>query len=457
MRASIEGLDAGTLRRRRVFIGDLRRPPSPAPVASGAPKAGTAPPASVAKTSTGAALLLSLFLVSLFIPTNIDLGGLRLTPYRLILLVTLIPTAFKVFSGRAGAVNAPDMLMVLYCLWAVLTLFVNHPPGQIWQTAGIFVIESLGAYLLARSCVRSAADVRQVGRTVCIVLTLLVPFVALEALTGRRILAELAPGGLLGPATPHYETRWGMTRAGWPMEHPILLGVVASMGFSLGWFAVRRGRTTPLLALPAAAIAFFSLSLGAYISVAVQLGLIIYERFSRWLPNRWPILVGTVCSLFLALTIASNRGPFVIAMNLFAFNDLAAWTRVRVFRHVTEVITDNPLFGIGLNEWRRPEWTLAGWELTNSIDNFWFVIGVRHGLVAVLVLLAACVITLVAASRIRLDTASAGARLAVAFTVVAVMVTIYSVHLWNASYTLFMFFVGSLQWSGLLDRPNRKQ
>ena len=61
------------------------------------------------KTSTGAALLLSLFLVSLFIPTNIDLGGLRLTSYRLILLVTLFPTAFKVFAGRAGGVNATEM------------------------------------------------------------------------------------------------------------------------------------------------------------------------------------------------------------------------------------------------------------------------------------------------------------------------------------------------------------
>ena len=44
---------------------------------------------------------------------------------------------------------------------------------------------------------------------------------------------------------------------------------------------------------------------------------------------------------------------------------------------------NHPLFGVGLNEWERPEW------MPPSIDNFWLFLAVRYGLPAPFLLLLA--------------------------------------------------------------------
>ena len=45
---------------------------------------------------------------------------------------------------------------------------------------------------------------------------------------------------------------------------------------------------------------------------------------------------------------------------------------------------DHPLFGIGLHDWTRPEW------MNSSIDSFWLLMTLQHGILASALLLFVC-------------------------------------------------------------------
>ena len=71
----------------------------------------------------------SLLLLALFIPWTIEIGSLRLSPYRLVLLVMLIPCLRMWLAGKAGPKRKEDILVFMYSFWVSLSLFVNHGLG----------------------------------------------------------------------------------------------------------------------------------------------------------------------------------------------------------------------------------------------------------------------------------------------------------------------------------------
>jgi hypothetical protein len=111
-----------------------------------------------------------------------------------------------------------------------------------------------------------------------------------------------------------------------------------------------------------------------------------------------------------------------------------------------------PWFGTGVpGEWVRPEWMFSG-----SMDNFWLLMAVRHGVLAFVLIALTCWTMLRRIGKTHLtDPQLINARKGLLFALIAMMVSMCTVHLWTATYCLFMFLLGSGSWliEGGVDKP----
>jgi len=102
---------------------------------------------------------------------------------------------------------------------------------------------------------------------------------------------------------------------------------------------------------------------------------------------------------------------------------------------------EHPLFGLGLNEWERPDWMGA------SIDNFWLCLAVRFGLPAtMLMMLVFFSILLTVSFRKRLDAKVTEYRTGFLVSMATFFLVGWTVHFWDAAYVLFVFLMGSGVW-----------
>src|SRR5687768_4028682 len=95
--------------------------------------------------------LAKLFIISLFIPGEfyLNLGGLRLELYRIILGFAVIGGVSKIFSGKIQYESTDRCILFATC-WGITSLIINHGLGPGIEKAGIFSFEVMGAYFLAR-------------------------------------------------------------------------------------------------------------------------------------------------------------------------------------------------------------------------------------------------------------------------------------------------------------------
>ncbi|MGY3365283.1 hypothetical protein ACVWZL_002408 [Bradyrhizobium sp. GM2.4] len=216
--------------------------------------------------------LLTVFVFSLAMPILIYIGPIRLSPYRLVLVASFIPCLIAWLSGRMGRTRLPDILMLLTAIWPAIILVSQHGIDSGLQSAGIFVIETLGTFLLAKRYVRDVFAFHRMVRCLALMVVLLLPFAAYESISGSPILIELFGKVFSVYSIVHDESRMGLRRAQGPFEHQILFGVVCSSAFALSYYAFGAARRQMgRLALgPVVMAVFFSLSSGALLSVVVQ-------------------------------------------------------------------------------------------------------------------------------------------------------------------------------------------
>src|SRR5690606_27898252 len=124
--------------------------------------------------------------------------------------------------GRAGQMMLADWLMLGAALWSALALMVNHPFSMVIEPSGVQILDFYGAYLLARTCIRSAEDFQRVARTMFFILLFLLPFAVAESITHRAVLMLLVgePG-----AAVDIGARFGLRRVQAVFAHPIHYGV----------------------------------------------------------------------------------------------------------------------------------------------------------------------------------------------------------------------------------------
>lgn len=405
--------------------------------APSAPRQAAAPQTRAAAAT--APVILFLFILSLLPPSYFFLGSLRLSPTRLLLLLVFVPLLLQLLAGKAGRIRAVDVLLMLFMAWMVVTLVYNDGMAR-FPYAMMSMVELFGGYLIGRVLVRDATGYRRLFRYVLWALLFLAPFALVELMTNRNILQELSRSLL--PTYFKGESsygRLGLNRVMAGFEHPILYGLFCAAVFAPLLALRRRGWAAQTgLMLFVGAMTFAALSSAPLIAIAVQVALMLWARATG---GRWWLLVGGLTFVYAVVDLLSNRTPITILINYITFDPLTAWTRVLTWQFGSAAMWQNPIFGIGLNDFARPDW------LTPSVDNFWLLRGMRHGVVGVVLVIAALAAGFWAIARAALpDGDLARWRRAYLFALLAVYLTLCTVDIWGGTSSFVMLLVGAGVW-----------
>ncbi len=383
--------------------------------------------------------------LSAFLPNYFSIGGLALTPARVAMVVFFVPVLLMYVQGRAGQVLPQDVMLALYALWTGIAMFAYGGFART-EMIGITIIESLSPYLLARCLIRSKGDFLQLLKLLWWITLALMVLAAIESTTGIRLLSRLF--GLAGPVYPPlpitYEKRLGLSRAMTVFQHPILFGVVISSLVGLFWTmpgktGIRRRLTG---ALPAMGACFFSLSTGAWLGVIVQMMLLAWGRVLRGVRARWKILAGLVVLAYVTVEMLSNRTPFDVFISYLTLNSGTGYMRKLIFIYGMDNVWANPLFGIGLGDWVRPDWMYSA-----SVDNFWLMTALRYGIPAFVLLAGAylCLIATLIWARPRSEEVQ-WMRLGMVFVLVGLALSMSTVHIWGSALAFMLFLLGAMGW-----------
>lgn len=398
----------------------------------------------------GVPIVVVLLFFGMMMPTSVslNLGGLRLSVFRVVLLVMFIPMLFMLVSGRRGKITIFDCLVFGHATWALLALINWGGLAQGIESGGIYIVEFVGAYLVGRLYIRTYDDFEAFARAFVMIVVLMLIFTIPEALTSVHFLHDTIAGMMGAPRAPFIEQRMGLERTFGPFDHPILYGVFSASAFSLAYFMIAEKRLTNwggmAQVMGVALATFMSASGGPYVVMIMQGFVAMWERVLGKIKGRWRMLFGLFALTYLCIDLLSNRSPFHVFVTHFTFSTQSAYNRILIFEYGTAEVWRNPLLGLGLGDWIRPTW------MSDSMDNFWLLIAVRYGLPAWAMMVGLMLGMLWAVGQRRdLPEPWRRARHAWAFTLFGITVAAATVHLWNALFVLFIFLIGAGAW--LLD------
>ncbi|SFJ56809.1 O-antigen ligase family protein [Celeribacter neptunius] len=385
--------------------------------------------------------LVTLYIFCVVIPIYFYVGPLYLNTLRAMLLILVVPLWARLLMGHFGRVIATDWLLLLYFLWTIPALWVNNP-DQVVQQSGSTGAEFLGGYLVGRAYVRSKGAFLTLCRQLSLIVLLLLPFGLVEARTADPIIPDLIrrlPGVFSVPDVD-IPGRMGLNRVQNSFNHPIHYGLFCSVVFSLNFIALNGKIGTAWRWISSALIGmgcFLALSSGALLALLLQLGLITWAFVLHKVEKRWWILLGLFVLAYITVDLLSNRTPIRVFLSYATFSAHTAYWRSLIFEYGFQNALDNPLFGIGLNDWERPDWMYG-----DSMDNFWLVVAVRFGFPAAIFLIAGYLYALFKVMFRDLDSDPDlwKIRRAWVFSFVGLTFTLCTVHVWANIYS-FVFFI----------------
>ncbi|MEL6677596.1 MAG: O-antigen ligase family protein [Pseudomonadota bacterium] len=385
-------------------------------------------------------LIATLYLCSLVLPMTVAVGPVILSMYRLVLLLAFVPLALNWIMGRYDRVYLADLMLLGFVVWYMLAMFVHHGSWAI-EAGGQNAVDAFGAYLLARASVRSAAQFRAMVKYLVLAVLFTLPFAVYEALTAVPILNQILANIPGVNVHPNMDTggRLGLDRVQGPFEHPILYGVFCASVLSLAYLV--RG------SVPSAGVAvfggFLSLSTGALMAMMVQIGLLGWNWITRSIRARWKLLLALTVLGYIVIDLLSNRSPVQVLITYATLNSATGYWRLAIWEHGSQNVLNNPLFGIGFNDWVRPAWMISG-----SVDNFWLLIAMRSGLPGVILMIGGFFLAIRGVARVKApaDSALVQCQRAWLITLVAVFLAICTVHVWNGTYSFLFFLIGAGVW-----------
>jgi O-antigen ligase len=369
-----------------------------------------------------------------------------------LLLCLFFPAIIGWLFGKAGPKRIADYFIIVFTLWCMVALIGADGFSISIEPMGMLAIETLGAYFLGRTFVRTRFQFWSFCKWLTALLMILLPLAVLEAYMNRVIALEV-----LGKVWKTHigvfldrPGRMGLRRAQVTFEHPILFGLFVANGYGLLVYSIERSKVGVKAwwrVVLVAANTFFSLSTGAYLAVGVQLILTAWEFATRTVKSRWKILLAIVIFAYVSVDLMSNRSPFQVFVSYMTFDQSTSYNRILIWQFGTQQVMATPVFGIGLTgEWARP------WWMNPSMDNFWLLIAVRHGVPAFVLMMAAIYFIIRDVVKAKLTTPEhLNIRLGWMFTLVSMFVAICSVHLWNATYCFLFFLLGAGLWMADVD------
>lgn len=385
-------------------------------------------------------ILVPIFVFTLASPVLFYIGPVRLSPYRLVLIATVIPCLIAWLSGSVGRIRSPDVFILATAAWGAIVLLSHHGIDGL-QSAGIFVIETFGSFLFAKRYIRDVIAFQRMVKYLALMVIFLLPFAIYENVTGSPILIQLFGSVFSVYDTVGSEARFGLRRAQGTFEHFILFGVVCSTAFALSFYVLRSSRLSRLSPGFVAMAVVSSLSSGAILSVVVQAMLIGWDKVTGAVTRRWAILATIVLTAYIVVDAISNRSPIDVFISYLTFNADTSYMRVHIWNYGTQSVMQHPILGVGLNDWERPSW------MGGSIDNFWLGTAVTYGVPGLLFMAGGFLSVCFGLGRLKsLPFQAAQCRKGLIITICGVMFAVCTVHVWDAPYVLVIFLLGSGMW-----------
>ncbi|WP_255576523.1 O-antigen ligase [Jannaschia sp. AI_61] len=398
-----------------------------------------------------------LYLLCVVLPLWMNLGPIKLSVLRILLLAITVPLLVQVLMGRFGRVMAIDLLMIAHTIWIGVALYVNNP-GQMVTQVGSVGLEFLGGYLVARAYVRTPEAFIALCRWILLIVVLLLPFALIETQTGYPPLVQILKALPVIDTVPivHQEKRMGLDRAQVVFVHPIHFGLFCSISVALVFVALKDVVSTPVRwggAILSGMAGFLALSSGALLAIALQVALIGWASLFHRIRWRWWLLVGLFAMAWVAIDLLSNRSPMRVFMSYATFSAHNAYWRSIIFEWGMKSVWAHPLYGIGLNDWVRPDFMFSG-----SMDNFWLVMAVRYGIPGFLCVAGAYVLGVFQVMRRSFDEDATlrHIRRAWVFIMLGLAFTLATVHVWATIYSFVFFMFGAGLWlAGATPRDDR--
>ena len=389
-------------------------------------------------------LSVTVLIIGLVIPYLLSVGGLRLSVYRFVLLVTFFPVLFALLSGKVGRLKVPDICVILICVWSIISITVVHGlTGQI-EGIGILVLETLGAYLIGRVGIRTPEAFRKMVKLFFVLTLIVLPFAIFETLTARNIILELFDKIGTTYTDVYKEARWGLDRVQGPFAHPIHTGVVFGCLVGVTFYVLGYGQSAFGKLSRTAVVVLgggLALSSGPLTALVAQLYFITWDVVFRNFKSRWYAFAGLAASIYIAIDLLSNRNPFQVFVTYLAFSSHTAYGRLIIWDQGTKSIYKNPVFGVGFGDWERYYW------LSESVDMFWILPAMRHGIpLWILWFLLFFWIFFQSANAKISDPKVQAYRTGYLSTLLGLFLAGWTVHYWDATLVLITFLFGSGMW-----------
>jgi len=404
-------------------------------------------------------VLAFLFVLSIFIPVEFHylVGSLRIEAYRIILGLVLI-YAFINIKEVLESADIIDILLFLFVLLASASLVYNHGLQKGIESSGILTIEILGAFYLSRLFITTPKNYYQINMWFVIILSFLVVFSLYEAFAKHRILHEWAKNitghdALDYRLYTHYYIRMGIMRTTNLFAHPILYGTIGAIFFPfIVLLTIYKFKLRNLIMSIAILIGMVStLSSAPLLSVAFQGMTAVLTRFWSGGKRFWFGFGFIALSGVILINSISNRGFFAILISYLTFNPITGYYRMLQWEHSMDDIINHPLFGIGLHDWTRPDW------MNSSIDSFWLLMTLQHGIIASFLLLFLCLYAVFHVLN-RLHKHHPASRWMIQSWILAFMSLIligFTVDYFGKIQPLFFFVLGSIGWARNYPKLNR--
>lgn len=311
----------------------------------------------------------------------VNLGGIKLPVFRMLLGVGLLRVLFK-GETVAGGINAIDKLMGALCIWLLAASFF-HEAGA--DAAGpVFItgkIAEIGlCYYLVRVFCQDMDDFASLMGVIAILLVPIALEMIFEKLTAKNLFSKTF-GGVVEAVVE----RDGKLRARGPFRHAILAGTVgaALVPIMIGLYR-RDPKAAKIGMIACLTMVATCASSGPILSLGFGLMAVCLWKFRQYMRLiRWCIPLG-----YLALELVMDRPAYFIIGEL-SMGGSTGWHRSQLIHSSIQYFGD--WWAVGTDYTR--SWMPTGVTFSDNhtdITNYFLAYGVMGGILAVILMIAMC-------------------------------------------------------------------
>lgn len=356
---------------------------------------------------------------------SFSISGFVLNPIRVVGIV-LFPWLLLRYFSEASIRSRLDLLFISHLFFVFISLAYNHGLYRGIEAGGVYVLDSFPYYLIGKMIARQEGGIYYLVRSVIRSLYVIIPCGLFEMFTGYNLFYDLFN-------VPYYlvdAPRFGLDRASFTLPHPILYGLFVSA--FVGFFLYSKRRKLPLVIFMGFGI-FASLSSAPFLAFFIQL--VIWGWIKLIGDFRKAVRSGVIVaiSIYGALAIVVVRPVHELLVSFISFNASTAWYRLITWEFGLMNVAQSPILGIGFHDWFRP-----GWMYSGSVDAFWLLTTMRHGIPSTIFLLLSVIFLLVQAARIRNDDIAESWFI----SMIGIIFVGITVHFWMGVFSMFWLFLG---------------